>query len=214
MRLDPAAFNEFLAGNIGQEFLWRRSSICPCVNMHSGAAFPRCPKCAGKGRLWASPVPARAGMTQQRINKVWAQMGLYEQGDATLTIPESSPLYDAGHFDRITMLNSTDRFDLVLVRGDPSERLFCKVESFGRVFWYTGQDGQGDVVEGTLPSVDDDGMLAFGSGGPPLGKQYSLSGTRYAEYYVYDGLPSDRAAHFGARLPKKILARRFDLFGR
>lgn len=213
-RLQPAAFNAFLGDNIGQDFQWRRASICPCTNPLSGAATPQCPKCAGKGRLWAAPVDAKAGMTQQRINKVFAQMGLYEAGDATLTIHESSAMYDAGHFDRITMLNSTDRFDLVLTRGDPTERLFFKVQSLERVFWYTGKNGEGEVREGALPTVADDGTLEFGAGGPPAGKQYSISGTRYAEYYVWDGMPSDRNEHFGARLPKRVIARRFDLFGR
>lgn len=217
MRLSPAAFNAFLSGpnGIGQEFLWRPAAVCPCVNRLSGAANAKCPKCSGKGRVWGTAVQCRAGMTQQKIDKLWATMGQYEVGDATLTVPEDSPLYDAGQFDRITMLNSTDRFSIPLVHGDPAERLFFMVEKIDRVFWYTGpNDGTGDLVEGGLPAVSDDGLLSWADGGPPPGKQYSITGTRFSEYFVYQGLPSDRAEHYGARLPKKIMVRRFDAFGR
>lgn len=154
-------------------------------------------------------------MTQQQIRKEWIQAGLYESGDATLTVPEDSAMYEAGQFDRITMLNSTDRFSLPLVHGSPTERLFFKVEKVTEVFWYTGpNDGTGDLVEGGIPAVADDGTLTWTSGGPPAGKQYSISGVKFTEYYVWDGMSSDRGEHYGARLPKKIIARKFDLFGR
>ena len=215
MRLQPAAFNAFLGGNIGQRLLWRRASICPCINPLSGAANPKCPKCSGKGRIWGEPVEATAGVTQQKIDKTWAMLGRYETGDATLTVPESSPLYEAGEFDRVTLLNSTDRFDMVLQHGAPVERLFFKVVKLDRVFWYTGpNDGTGTLVEGALPAVDDSGVITWGDGAPPVGKQYSLSGVKYDEYFLINGMPSDRGEHFGARLPKKMIARAFDLFSR
>lgn len=217
MRLQPAAFDAFLAGpaGIGQEFLWRPASACPCVHPHSGAANPKCPHCGGKGRLWGEPIECRAGMTQQQISKEWAALGQYEAGDATLTVPQSSPMYEAGQFDRITMLNSTDRFSLPLTRGAPDERLYFKVVRITRVFWFTGDDGAGQIVEGALPAVTLNGSLVWpAAGAPPAGKQYSITGERFAEYYVYQNLPSDRAEHFGARLPKKLRVRRFDLFGR
>ena len=214
MRLNPGAFSAFLSGNIGQLMLWRSNTICPCVNSFSNSANPKCPKCAGKGRIWAAPVEARAGMTRQQIDVNLSQQVNWEMGDATLTVDESSPMYDAGQFDRITLLNSTDRFSLVLVRGQPAERLFMKVDKIDDVFWYTGQDGQGTRVQGGIPVVADDGTLTWASGAPPVGKEYAITGTRFAEYFLYLNLPSDRAEHFGARLPKLMRARRFELFGR
>jgi len=213
MRLNPKAFDAFLAGDsgIGQEFLWRRSWACPCRDPHSGAADPQCPQCSGKGRIWGQAVPGRAGMTAQNIKKEWIQAGLYESGDATITVPESSPIYEAGQFDRLTLLNSTDAFSVSLTRGDVAERLWFRVAALSRVFWI---DGDGVIVDGGLPSVSEDGIITWGSGAPDVGVQYSISGTKFNEYYIPYSMPSDRAEHYGARLPKKIIARAFDLFGR
>jgi hypothetical protein len=215
MRLNPSAFNAFLSGNIGQDVLWRPNTMCPCVNPASGAANKKCPRCAGKGRLWSTGVPAKVGVQRQAINEKRAQAFNWEMGDAMLSVDESSPMYDAGQFDRITMLNSIDRFSLVLTRGAPTERLYMQVVSVDRVYWYTGPGGTGSLVDGGAPTIDPaDGSLTWGVGAPPAGAQYSITGTRYSEYFVYLDLPSDRNEHFGARLPKRIICKRFEVFGR
>jgi hypothetical protein len=51
-------------------------------------------------------------------------------------------------------------------------------------------------------------------GGPPIGVTYSLTGTKFDEYFIFLNLPSDRNEHEGARLPKKVTLRKWDLFGR
>ena len=61
--------------------------------------------------------------------------------------------------------------------------------------------------------MDSNGQLSW-SVGASVGSQYSISGTRYSEYFVWDELPGDRKHHYGARLPRKLVLRRFDLFGR
>lgn len=214
MRLNPAAFNAFLSGNIGQDVLWRPSTICPCFNPSTNSAFRGCPRCAGKGRLWAAPVATRVGVSRQNIKATIMQQFNWEAGDAMLSVDESSPMFDAGQYDRITMLNSTDRFSLALTRGEVTERLFMKVESIDGVFWYTGENGSGDRIEASIPTVDENGVLTWGVGAPPPGKQYAITGTRYSEYFIYLDLPADRNQHAGARLPKRIMARRFDVLGR
>lgn len=214
MRLNPAAFNAFLSGNIGQDVLWRPNTVCPCVNPSSQSPVKTCPRCGGKGRLWSAPVSAKVGVQRQAINEKKAQQLNWEVGDAMLTVDESSAMYDAGQYDRVTMLNSIDRFSLVLTRGAPTERLYMRVVSIDSVYWYTGQGGTGDVVTGGIPDVADDGSLTWGAGAPPAGKQYSITGTRYAEYFIYLDFPSDRNQHAGARLPKRMICKRFDVFGR
>lgn len=213
MRLNPAAFNAWLA-NIGQQFLWRKSFRCPCVNPHSGAPKPGCPVCFGKGSIWNPAVPAVAGMAGQKIQQRWQQMGQWQDGDAVVTIPENSPMYEAGKYDRMLMLNSTDYFSFVLTRGDAQERVHEPVEKVTRLFWLNQQGNA--IVEGTVfPTVNADGTLTWPvSGGPPLGTQYTITGTRFSEYFVWDQYPSDRNEHSGARLPKRVVLRRFDLFGR
>lgn len=215
MRLNPAAFDAFLVTGgdaIGQDFIWRPSRACPCVNANSGAANPKCPQCSGKGRLWLAGVHAKAGMTAQQNIKKFGQMGLYEMGDATLTIPQASAMYGCDQFDRVVMLNSTERFSLVLKRGGPAEKVFrTRVVSVEPVFWL---DDLGQVVTGGTPTLALDGTPSWTSGAPPLGTTYTITGVSCDEYFVWNNMVSDRGEHMGAALPRKCIVRKFDLFGR
>lgn len=210
MQLSPDAFNAFL-GAIGQQFQWRRAYACPCVNPHSGAAKQGCPNCHGKGQYWVAPVAAVAGMASQEIQQKWQQFGRYEEGDAVVTIGSDSPMYAMGQFDRVTMLNNKDPFSMVLTRGN-NDVLHFMVDAFARCYWL---DNASAIVEGGLPVADANGNLTWPNGGaPPAGTQYSLTGSKFSEYYVFDKYPSDRGEHSGALLPKKVVLRKFDLFGR
>lgn len=211
MRFSPNRFNRHLA-NLGQQYLWRRSYGCSCVSPSSGAPDPRCGLCSGKGYFWDPAVQVGAATASQKTQMTWQQMGQYEAGDIVVTVPENSPLWDAGQFDRVVMLNATDRFSQPLVRGAPTERLLFAPQSIERVFWRHPQT-QG-LVEGGIPSVAADGRLAWVSGEPPMGVSYSLTGTKLVEYFVYQELPRNRNMHNGVRLPKYCVLRRWDLFGR
>lgn len=196
---------------MGQQFKYRKSFHCPCVNPRSGQATPGCPQCGGKGRMWIAPVPAIAGVASASVQQQWAQFGMWQDGDAVLSIGSDSPMYGMAQFDRVTMLNNTSVFSLVLTRGGVNERLFDPVETVTRVFWL---DANKAIVEGGIPSVAADGALTWTAGAPPAGTQYSITGTRYAEYFCYGGFPSNRGEHQGALLPKRVVLRRFDLYGR
>lgn len=212
MQLDPAAFNEFLA-NMGQSAAWRRSYACPCVTPASGSAKPSCPHCHGKGRLWDGPVDGILALSGQRAQKQWADFGLYEAGDVVLTLPSDSPIYAAGQFDRIVLMDSSVPFTTNLIRGGQGETLKTPCLTIDRVFWITAQNA---LVEGGIPTLQTDGTLYWPdpASAPPAGMTYSISGRARPEYYVYMELPSDRAHHGGAALPRKVAARKFDLFGR
>ncbi|MCK7579808.1 MAG: hypothetical protein MZV65_31715 [Chromatiales bacterium] len=43
---------------------------------------------------------------------------------------------------------------------------------------------------------------------------YTLAGRAYPEYFCYGDFPQDRAHHHGEPLPRKVVLRKFDLFGR
>ena len=209
MQLQPSAFNSFLAG-IGQGYTWRKSYACPCVNPNSGAAKKNCPHCSGRGRIWDAGKSGVAGMAGAKTQKEWAQFGLWESGDVVVTIPENTPIYDIGQFDRMTALNSTEQFSIPLIRGE-NDRLHFQVQDIGRVFWI---NEAGAIVDGGIPTVSANGVLSWASGEPPEGQQYSLNGTRFLEYYCWGQFPSNRGMHSGARLPKRVVLRRWDLFGR
>lgn len=213
MRFSRTAFNRHL-NNIGQRVLWRASYACPCVNRNSGAPDPKCPLCTGVGRVWDGAVETVVGVASQKTQERWAKLGMYEVGDMVLSIPENSPMWDrGGQFDRVTSLNGLDGFSEVLTRGAPSEKLRFQVNTITRVFWRNPQDPR-LMVEGGIPTVDEQGRLTWSANEPPPGVTYSITGDRFSEYFMIDGFPSDRNQHSGMRLPKNVVLRKWDLFGR
>lgn len=212
MRFNPQAFNRHL-NNMGQEILWEASYACSCVNPDSGAPDPRCKLCGKRGRIWDPAKDTVCGICKQQTQAEWADQGLWEAGDLVVTIPENSPMWDSGQFDRVTMLNATDRFSMPLVRGGNPERLLFVPQRVERVFW-KAQDQS--LVEGGIPVIDDRGVPSWpdGIGEPPPGTTYSITGWKYSEYFVFGDFPSNRNMHKGMRLPKRVVLRRWDLYGR
>lgn len=211
MKFSRVAFNRHL-NNMGQKVLWRQSFACSCMDPTNGAPDPKCKLCVGKGRIWEPPVETVTGIASQKTVVQWANLGLYEAGDMVLSIPENSPLWDAGQFDRVTMLNGTDVFSMALIHGAPSERLSFVPQAITRVFWKHPQTGA--MVKGGIPTVGASGRLTWTTGEPPAGVGYSISGTRNSEYFMLGELPSNRNEHQGMRLPKRVVLRKWDLFGR
>lgn len=211
MRFSPARFNAFLNGAVGQAFAWRRRSACPCADPSSGHASFNCQVCSGKGHIWSTcEEQVVAGQSSQSPQKAIATFGNYERGDCTITIPSDSPMYDAGQYDRIRSLASTNRFSEV-VRPGLNDRLLGTIVCVDRVFWLDTDDET--VVEGRVPTVDENGALIWEHGSPPAGRNYVIEGTRYDEWFVYIPLVTDR--NIGVMgLPRKVAARRFDLLGR
>ena len=212
MRLSASHFNAFLY-RIGQRVLWRRSYACPCLNPSSGSPKPDCPKCSGVGFFHDPGVETVVGVASQKVQQNWAKMGLWESGDSVVSVPENSPAYDMGRNDRIVMLNGSDRFNQVMIRGRPQEKLRFVPKSLEKVFWFD-VDGK-TIINGTLPTVDATGKITFTPGTePPTGRSYTLIGERYAEYYCFQNFPSDRNEHQGERLPKLVVLRLFDVANR
>jgi len=218
MKLSPSNFNRFLQGDVVQSFGWSKSYACPCFNPNSGAAKPGCPICNGKGRLWAAEVIDSAAMTGMSQKRGFANFGTWEPGDALLTIPCAAAFYDVAQFDKFRALNSTHQFSENLTHGvndaltgtvalDPTG-----VPLVYRVFWLS-PDGT-TIIDGEIPVVGAGGALTWpDGGGPPDGVQFSVTYSRYDVFYVYLDLASNRNS--GANgLPKKIMVRSFDLFGR
>lgn len=213
MRLNPAAFNRHLA-SIGQQVVWRKSYACTCVNPATGNPDPKHALCLGKGRLWDRGLETVVGIVRQDTLAEWVQSGLYESGDMVLSVPSSSPMWaDAGQYDRLVLLNSDDVFSQPLVRGHPAERLVFNPKSIDRVFWLAPD--KVTIVDGGIPVWDASGNLSWPNGGAPAtGTTYSVTGKKFSEYWIWGRFPSDRNEHSGAALPKRLVARTWDLFGR
>lgn len=215
MQLQPAAFNQFLR-SIGQNVTWRRALDCPCRDLYSGAALSSCPQCHGKGSIWLAAVDAHTGLSSMSASKQWANFGVWEQGDVMLTIPGDSPLYAAGQFDQIILSNSSEPYSLTMIRGQ-NDRFNWPVVAVDRVFMLMPDDeGAMVITESALPTVNEGGTLTWPDTGtaPEAGQQFSITGRRRPVYFLYQDLPSDRAHHGGQPLPRKVVARQFDLFGR
>lgn len=210
MFLSPARFNGHLA-HMGQKVTWRKAYACPCRNPSSEASDPRCPHCSGKGYAWDPAQDSVVGVASSKVQREWAQFGMYQSGDSVISIPENSPLYEMGQNDRVVMLNATEHFSLTLTHGAATERLIGKIESISRVYWLNSAK---EPVMGGIPMVADNGRLTWETGEPPAGAQYGISGVKFSEYYCWGPYPSNRNEHQGARLPKRVVLRKFDLWGR
>ena len=210
MRLNPSSFNRHL-NDIGQAFTLRKAYACPCVNEHSGAAKNNCPYCTGKGRLWVpKPVTGKAGIVGHDVLKDFATFGIWDQGDIMLSIPSDSNIYHIGQYDRVIPQNRSEPFSMNMTRGE-NDIMRTPVLSIDRAFWI---DSSNQLQESEVPTVGDTGILSWSVNPPPIGQTYSLTGRRKQEFFVYVELPFDRPMHFGFTLPRRVVLRRFDLYGR
>ena len=148
-----------------------------------------------------------------RVAREFASFGTWESGDVILTLPSDSAVYAAGERDRVVMMNSSEPFSTTLTRGS-QDRLKFPVLQVDRVFYLPTLESP--LVLLPVPPVAADGTLLWADApaAPPAGAQYSVTGRRHQEYYVFTDLPQDRAHFGGAPLPRRVQMRRFDLFGR
>ncbi len=210
MRLTPAHFNRFLA-HIGQDLAWRPSSACPCVQPYSGSPDPGCLHCDGKGRIWDDPIACSAGIVSRDILRQAAPMAMLDAGDVMLVIPSDSPAYGIGEYDRVAMTDRTEPFSLNLIAG--SNALRFQPVSIDRITWL---DDEAEIVNGTLPTGWANGVLtwpALAATTPPAGMTVAITGRRHPEYFCWLTLALDRPHHAGAALPRRVVLRRFDLYG-
>lgn len=210
MKLRPSAFNKFLR-HIGQNMQWRKAFLCPCRNPHSDAPNPACGICMGKGTYWGKPVDGVAGLSGMQVQKQWFSFGMAELGDVVVTIPSDTPMYDIGQFDRVVMSDSTQPFSLTLIRGGPEEFIPFTPVSVDYVAWV---DSDGNLKQGMKPAVIENGIPRWLESGPEEGAVYTIAGRRHQEYFVYQDYPQERAHHHGEPLPRKVILRKFDLYGR
>ena len=208
MKLSSGRFNRFIS-RIGQDVDWKKAYDCPCKDPNSGAAKYDCALCNGVGHVWDDFISCNFALSGQKTQRQWADFGAWENGDVVVTLPSNSPVYDIGEFDRVMMMNSSVPFSITK-NHDGTEKLPFKVESIERVFWIDGSD---DIVDGEVLAVNDDSSLTWTSE-PPDGAQYSITGRRRPEYYMYKEFPQDRAHFKGADLPRRVVLRLFELMNK
>jgi hypothetical protein len=212
MDLSAGIFDD-LIGDAAQAITWASSDLCPCRSLVSGMALPGCPNCGGKGVIWGQPVACWTGLASMSVAKQWAAFSQWEAGSVVFSIPEDSPFYACGEQDRVVLIQSSEPFRSVL-NHTGAEKVNYVVEVVDRVFWLDPTTKQ--IVDGSIPMVDSTGLVDFAGLPlvPPAGIQYTMRGRKRPEFYIFQELPQDRAHFYGARLPRRVGAKRFDLFGR
>ena len=139
-----------------------------------------------------------------------AEFGFWDDGDVMVSIPSDSPLYEIKGYDRVTMINRTEPFSMSVITGVNDSFKF-HVTQVDSVQWI---NSGGTLENGFLPNIID-GALSWDIGTAPNdGGQYTLSGRRHPEYFCYQDQPLDRPHQFGEPLPRRIVLKRFDTFGR
>ncbi len=223
MKLSPADFNAHLR-HMGQSVQWRRAVACPCRDRFSGAARPDCAHCAGKGWQWSALQPGHVGVSGMQRQRQWAQLGRYETGDVVVTLPSDSPIYGIGETDRVLFTDNSNAFSTSLVRGRDDRAWPWPIQHIERLFWL--ETGLQQIVDAQLPALPDDdavfldmyptpeAWLAACLPTPPLNQTYSLTGRYFPEYFVWGDLVQTRHHHDGFDLPRHVVLRRVDLFGR
>jgi hypothetical protein len=155
-------------------------------------------------------VQGDAGIAGAKVQREWAMMGMWEQGDVVLTLPSDSALYPMGQYDRVAMMNSSSPFSQTM--ADSTKKLNFAVSEIDRIFWIAA----GHLVEGGIPNVGTDGALTWQAGQtpPPSGQQFSITGRKVPEYFCFSDIAQDRAHQHGSALPRRVVLRKFDLLGR
>jgi hypothetical protein len=156
-----------------------------------------------------------AGVSGQKARMQYAQLGLWQAGDVVVSIPSDSAMYGIGQWDRVVFLNAELPFSLKLMRSAPDEiLLYTAVAAIDRVFWLNPLSTA--IVEGGIPTVGADGSLTWPTGqqAPPANQQYTITGSRQAEYWVPFDMAQNRNESGGIPLPRRILLRVFDLANR
>lgn len=207
MYLSSSRFNPFLS-KMGQRVAWRPSRACPCRNPYTGGAAQNCPVCGGLGRIWDSATECRAAPSGMKVQRAWADFGLWQNGDLVVTLASDQDIYAMGEGDRVVLLDSSAPFSIALA---PGARLRMVVHDLAKCSYLSN----GVETDAALPDVADDGTLTWpGGGGPPDGVQFALTGRRRPEYFAFQDFPQDRAHHGGADLPRRVVLRWWDLYGR
>lgn len=115
-----------------------------------------------------------------------------------------------GQFDVVQLLDTTQPFSVLLTSG-VSDAIASQPISIDRVFWRAN----GVDVDSAARAVTADRKIKWeANAAPPAGVQYSVTGRWMPDYFAYQDIPIERAHHFGKRLPRKVVVRRFDLYGR
>ena len=200
-----------MLSNLGQMAHWQQAQLCPCRSATSGGPNVKDPVCAGTGYLWSNPISCKIALEGMNTGREFAMTTGWEKGDIMATLPSNSPAYQAGEYDRLTLIQSSIRINHLLTRGGNDYLRYRSPIDIVEVFAIVG--GQKRVL---TPNVDFSLIghaISWNTNVIPVGTQYSILYTAHPEYFVFKELVMDRP-HGGRALPRKVHLRLMELFGR
>lgn len=209
----PSKFDALLSNQrpgLGQNTSWARATLCPCRSRSSGAAEQNCPVCKGRGHFFGSDQPAWTALSSMKIQRQWEQFGQFELGDLVATIPSASPMWTCSEYDRVTFTDSSEPFNYVAIGG--VDLLPWAAYEIDTVVWRDQVTKA--LVFGGLPTQAADNTLSWTAGSPPNGVQFTISGRRRPQFWVFSDLIQDRAHSAGLALPRRVVLRKYELAGR
>jgi hypothetical protein len=158
------------------------------------------------------------GVSRVVLNQQFAQFGEWEQGDMIATVPARDvcgtvqEIYGIGDMDRVTLLDSVIRRNFVGTRGQ-QDVLLGRVVRIVMDAFYLDSGSPVPLAEGIDFRVTGN-VVEWLRGTTPDGTAYSLRYIACPECFVWKTLEQPRAHDLGLALPKKVILRSFDLFGR
>ena len=204
------SLNQMLT-NLSQSATWEKASLCPCKVKRTGGADTQCPICRGNSIIWAIPIGCRVSLQSMKTNRDFAMFTAWEKGDIMVTLISDSDAYDAGEFDRFTLMDSKLRLDQVLTRGSSDTIKYSSVVGIDEA-WGIVNGLRVDLTQGVDFTLTNN-LITWLTNVLPIGNQYSLMYVAHPQYYVYRDLVMDRP-HGSRTLPRKVHLRLMELFSR
>lgn len=133
-KIDASKF-EILIQRRGRDVRWEEAVICSCWNMDTQQPNYACNACGGFGYIHTDPITARGLVMSITQNKDFDETaGLFEIGDAVMTIPKrlptalpngnfnyramiAQPMFEIGMWDKVTLLDDEYKSSELLVKG-------------------------------------------------------------------------------------------------
>lgn len=170
----------------GYSVLWEKGVTCP----NRGGVSPRshpadCPHCDGFGFVYYGAETTQMFVLGMSLHESYYAYGRWDNGTVQVT---AMPEFQLGYWDRLTLLNSTGRFQQLVTRQRNTvvDRLKYEALSVELITWI-GRDKQRRVAASTDYALVD-GQVSWIANKPDPDMQYAISYT-YRQRYIITELP-------------------------
>lgn len=213
----------------GRPVRWQEAIICSCWNTQTGQPLFSCEACHGTGYMYGPPYDGIALVMSITAEKEFLESGVFEAGDAVMTVPKrypvqlpnglfdntrftDNPMYEIGMYDLVTLLDDEVKSSEVLTRGTsfhgkPADTLanpeITRIKRIQQVDSVTGEVTI--YTEGQDFQLNNNQIEWIGNQ-PAMGTNYSVTYLHRPVYSVFTTLPKPRHQD-GQDLPRYVALR-------